>query len=980
MRRVLRVPGTPAIAPEPERVIGRLRERQALDRVLRGLSRGAGAVVAISGEPGIGKSLLLWELLRRAANWRLVVLDGRGTQCERDVPFGLVIDALDRPLAQMGPGQLEALGAERLAELASILPSLAGRGGPFGSRLESERHRVHHALRGALDQLAAPAPLVLGLDDLHWADDASVEFVCYLLRHRARRPLLLVLCYRSEAAPRLLLDTVAAAAREGVVTEVGLGPLTQAEADGVLTGQLDPAVRRVLYRQSGGNPFYLRELARAAARGTQRTGRDLIGNGNIDRLVPRTVKAAIREELADMTWEADRLARAAAVAGEPFDVDVAIEIAELKTDEAHDALDELVSRGLFRGTETPCSFRFRHPIVRRAVYDAAQEGWRILAHERAASALERRRAHVMARADHFERSARWGDEQAIQVLLEAAEAAGARAPAAAAAWLQAAIRVLPMDAPAGRRVSMLVALARALGCSGRISEAREALVEALRLVPDEEAVARAQLVGAIARLDHMLGKNGQARALLMDTLSLVADRSAVGTTALRLELAIDYWLASDWDRMRDVAQAALNEVDGRGQPVLAAAATAIAGLATCYRGETSEAEELIAQARAQVDALSDGALSTRIEALMCLGHAEFGIDQFGDASAHLERGIRIARATGQNSWFVLLTCLFGVSELWQGKLDSAETAATTAVESALLTGGTALIWARTLQCWISTLRGDIRDAIRIGEQATALAARSAPFIFGWLAHFCLGAALLEAGDADRAVAEILAHAGGESLAAIERSWHPRICEVMATASLKQHDLGLAEAWVRRAEQGAAELGLDGRIAEARRARAALDLARGDAVAAAAAAEDAARRFTAIGRLIDAARAETLRGRSLLALRETSLAEDAFERAYETFVGCGARRAADGAARELRRLGRRVPRVGTRRRNGTDARTLTRREQQVAELVAHGRTNRQIADELFVSAKTVETHLSRIFEKLSVSSRSGVAGSVERARL
>jgi ATP/maltotriose-dependent transcriptional regulator MalT len=381
----------------------------------------------------------------------------------------------------------------------------------------------------------------------------------------------------------------------------------------------------------------------------------------------------------------------------------------------------------------------------------------------------------------------------------------------------------------------------------------------------------------------------------------------------------------------------------------------------------------------QVDALSDSALSARIEALACLGHAEFGMEEFAAASDHLDRGIRIARATGQNSWFLLLMCLFGVSELWQGRLESAERASNTAVESALLRGGEPLVWARTLQCWVSTLRGDIRDAIRIGEEAASLADQSGSFIFGWLAHFCLGEALLAVGDADRAAAEVIAHVGGESLSAVEPSWRPHIWEVMAAVSLMQGDVETAEKWIHRAEEVAAELALDGRIGEARRARAALDLARGDAAAAATAARDAVQRFTAIGRVVDAGRTELLLGRSLLALGDSDSAEEAFERGYRVLADCGARRAADGAARELRRLGRRVPRAGARRRDGTDGQMLTKREQEVADLVARGQTNRQIADELFLSAKTVESHLARIFEKLAVSSRAGVAGAVERAR-
>lgn len=979
MERVAEVSANHLVAPDAEKVVGREVELDVIDRVLAGLAGGVGGVVAISGEPGIGKSLILSELLRRAEGRGLTVLDGRGTQFERDVPFGLVVDALDRPLARVGSKQLAGLGTERLVELGSILPSLADYGGPLLSRLQVERHRAHHALRAALEELAAPLPLVLGLDDVHWADEASVEFVCYLLRHWPQHPLLLVLCYRPEATPRLLSENVAAAGREGVATELKLGPLTESEADGLLTGELDPALREALYGQSGGNPFYLRELARAVARGAHATARGATGDTALDQYVPRTVMAAIREELANLSPEGDQLVRAAAVAGEPFDFDVAAEIAELDADKASSALDELLACGLFREMAVPFSYRFRHPIVRQAVYETAGEGWRIRAHGRAATVLERRRANVMARAHHVERSARWGDERAIQVLVEAAEAAAARAPAAAAAWLQAAIRILPAHAPDQRRVALLGGLARALEVSGRISEAREALVEALSLVPDERAVDRAQLVGAIARLDHMLGRYGQARALLTDTLALIADRSPVGTTALRLELAIDFWLASDRDRMHAVAQSALNEADPRTEPALAAAATAITALAACYRGEMVEAQRLIALAREQVDALSDDVLSARIEALMCLGHTEFAMDQDAAASAHLERGIRIARATGQNSWFLLLMCLFGVSELWQGRLESAERAGNTAVESALLIGGEPLIWARTLQCWVATLRGDIRDAIRIGEQAVGLAGQPGRFIFGWLAHFCLGAALLEAGDADRAAAEIIGHTGGESLAAVERSSHARVCEVMAAVALKQRDVTSAETWVCRAEEVAAELALDGRIGEARRARAALNLARGDAAAAATAARDAVGRFTAIGRVVDAGRAEVLLGRSLAALGDSDSAEDAFERGYRTLAACGAQRAADAAAHELRQLGRRVPRARTKRRTPTDERALTKREQEVAELVAHGRTNRQIADELFLSPKTVESHLARIFEKLAVSSRAGVAAAVERAR-
>ena len=154
----------------------------------------------------------------------------------------------------------------------------------------------------------------------------------------------------------------------------------------------------------------------------------------------------LAEEVRGLPPEARRVLEAAAVAGEPFEPDVAAEIAEVSEGEVGVALDDLLARDLVRPTDVPRQFAFRHPLVRRAVYAHTGGGWRLAAHGRAAAALRARGASPAAQAHHVEHSARRGDEEAIALLREAAAASAARAPATAARWLQAAARLMPEDA------------------------------------------------------------------------------------------------------------------------------------------------------------------------------------------------------------------------------------------------------------------------------------------------------------------------------------------------------------------------------------------------------------------------------------------------------------------------------------------------------------------------------------------------------
>ncbi len=181
-----------------------------------------------------------------------------------------------------------------------------------------------------------------------------------------------------------------------------------------------------IYRHGGGNPFYLEQLARASEEGRPLAGP--ASNGDREAGVPAAVAAALAEELESLSPRARALLDAAAVAGEPFEPDLAAAVAELSQAEGLAALDDLLAVDLVRPTQVPRRFVFRHPLVRNAVYESTRGGWRLAAHGRAAAALATRGAAAGERAHHVEQSAGQGDEDAIGVLIQAGAEAAGRGP------------------------------------------------------------------------------------------------------------------------------------------------------------------------------------------------------------------------------------------------------------------------------------------------------------------------------------------------------------------------------------------------------------------------------------------------------------------------------------------------------------------------------------------------------------------------
>lgn len=957
-------------ATRSDQLIGRAHELAVSGRVLDRLGSRSGGWLQVVGEPGIGKTALVGELCRQADDRGYLVLYGRGAELEIGVPFGVVVDALDDYLGALDPRRLEALGGAQLDELAAVFPSLTLLGGMASSRLEVERYRAHAAVRVLLERLAARRPVVLALDDVHWADAASVELIAHLLRRPPAGPVLLVLALRPRQAPRALITALTAATREGQGTVLELAPLTPADADRLLTEIHDPETRAWLCREAGGNPFYLSQLARAHSRPTS-TASGLDG-------VPPVVSGVIAAELAALSESARVVARAAAVTGEPFDPDLAAAVADADTD-ALAALDELVGADLARPTDTPRRFAFRHPIVRRAVYESAPAGWRLAAHARAATALAALGAPAKARAHHVERSACPGDEAAIELLVEAAAQVAPRAPANAARWYASALRLLPdRDEVAPRRLELLVAMAKTLESAGQMGESCAVLQEALELIPTQQMTWRAELVALCAHAEHWVGQHDRARARLLGAIADLPDEHLPQRVALQVQLAIGGFFEGDPDAMLGWAERALQTARALGAHPLHALAAAVLAHAHCNPGHVEQAKACRATAVALVEELEDDVLATYPDVLMWLANMERSIGRLDDALAHADRGLALARAAGQGYVVPSLQIVKAVVLGHMGRLLEAAELSEAVYEAGLLLGNRNFqAIALQLRCWSALQRGDLAAALQFGEE-TAAVAKACGTLVRTASDRWLAAALLEAGEAEPARALLLDRAGGYELGLIERAGRPHAYELLAQAELALGRIDAAEAWVRRAEADYEGLDVDFWWLHLHRARAAVQLARSNPETAAQSALVAAAAADAVGTPVEGGRARILAGRALAQAQRQAEAVAELERAESVLAACGAQRYHAETVRELRRLGRRVGASGRRGEAGSGLRALSGREHQIAELVAKGKTNREIAAELFLSTKTIEHHLSNIFTKLGVNARAAVAGIIAAA--
>jgi DNA-binding CsgD family transcriptional regulator len=964
------------VAPAVKRarvLVGRSAELAALDQGLDRLAAGKPWFLQIVGEPGIGKSRLLLELARRARQRGYLVLAGRAAEFEQDLPFAVIRDACDEYLGSVEPDLVRSLRPDTVAELSAVFPSLAGAAGTLVARTGAaeDRFRLHHAIRTMLEWTASRRPTVVALDDVHWADAASVEVIANLLR-RFRGPVLGVLAARQRpAALAMVLDE---ATRRGYGGRIEPSPLTAEQADALMDPALDAQERTVLYRQSGGNPFYLEQLSRAAVPddGPHRLATD---NPADPWTQPTAVSASIRQELSGLSAETRLIVDAAAIAGESFEPQLVAAIAARPEGTTLVAFDTLLAVDVIRPTDAARRFRFRHPIVRRVVYDHLPAAWRLGAHARAAAALSAAGAPTTEAALHIERSATVGDSDAIAMLIGAARSVAPRAPLTAGRWLRTAVRLLPLDADTGQRIGLLTEAAAALASAGADRESVEELEKALSLGPTPQPWARGELIARLAEARRRSGQPFESREVLLQALDSLDGHGGEALEALRLEVAIDCFWHREFERSTMFSALALGDARGRDDTSGAALAAAVHSLAATAEARTDEALGDLATAEGLLQRLTDEQLAKRVYLSVYFGLAALRRERMDDALSWVQRCLRVARITGQDAMAHPWLCITAIALVLKGDVRKAQRDAASAIDTALLPGDNwRTTWALEADALAAYWAGDGEHALASATQMLARSERSTDPFLTPVARIQLGGALYLVGDPAGAAAELQPFDidSGRDLLDLHagHGW-----DLLTRALLALGRVDQARAVADRAGIRAEASRLPLRQATARLARGSVALAGDDAATALRLAQEGVEIADRAGNPLVTGRARLLVGRAhaVAGHRESAIAE--LSAAHTQISGCGAAREADAAARELRRLGQRVLRRDRRAGTGTGLAVLSSREHEVARLVAAAKTNKEIAGTLYLSEKTIESHLARIYEKLDVHSRAGLTARI-----
>lgn len=960
-------------------LVGREAESRILRSAVEACAAGRSTVLEITGDPGLGKTRLLAELGDFAAEAGLAVLSGRASEFERERSFGVFAEPVRRCLAQRTESDAarfdDALLDEELAALRDlVLPQIAAaRSGPSGRQqtLGVERYQLHHAVSRLFADAGGERGLLLCLDDLHWADDGALELLHYLLRQPPRTPLVLACGHRPRQSSAKLSAFIRNAADYEVV-RVPLAPLDRQACETLLGADHAPERREQIRARSGGNPLWIEvlcELAEAEA---------VDAEGFTD--LPDTLRAALAREVAPLTEPELAVLRAAAVLGDPFDPLLLGPIADLEPGPALDALDKLAAMDLLRpGSRDGArsQLQFRHPLLREVVSHATPPGWWIAANARADATLRRNGAGPVERAPFLARSAQAGDREAVAVLIQAADSTLRSAPATAAAWLRMALRLSALDSSEDgtrRRFDALVALAHASGMTGDLPGCRDALARVLELVPPDRPDQRVTVIALRSMIERILGSAKAAEQVLDEELVRWPGTDPTANP-IRLQLATLGMARGDFTGASRHLDALLSCAEEPLNPRTRTAVAACRALGAAYSGRTDALRVHASEAAVSLDVLDDAELATLLDEVGQLGWAEALAERHGDAIRHMARAIGIAQQTGQTYMLPYLLLCQAYAQQSAGDLAGGTASAASVEEIAHLLERPDLIgYAMTLRAGSIVLQQGPEAAAPTVERALRTIHRRGRL--RELSVAVLASVRLDQGRADECVDLVRGITGSERSAtthALRATWY----SLAAQAEMARGDEASARDWAARATEAAQATGLPGQSGHAAFAQSCLPQvdpsARVDLLATAAEC------FEESGLVMAEARARLFLGHALASADRLDEADAAAGRAKRIADTHGAAHLAALAVNVQRRIGARRPRsTAAAERPGTERPALSEQEARISQLVARGLSNRDIAESMFISVKTVEAHLTRIFRKLDVSSRAALISVLSRS--
>jgi DNA-binding CsgD family transcriptional regulator len=937
-------------------VLEREAELERIDAAVARARAGSGSLLVVEGPAGIGKSSLVAAARAAAAAAGLRVLAARGAELERDFAFGVARQLFEPALAEMpvaarvevlqGPAGVagRALGLPGAVAAAVAGDAASAPGGAFA---------VLHGLYWLSANLASATPLAVCVDDVHLADAPSLRFLAFLAPRLDELSVAVLLATRPQAEPAtaglhgaVVADQAASVLRPSPLSERGVAALLR----DALGRDAEPAFTAACRHATGGLPFLVRELACGLR--DDGVAPTAASAGTVADLGARSVGRAVARRLGRLPEAAIRLARAVAVL-EVADAAQAAELAGLERDAAAAAEDALVTGGVL---EARRPLAFVHPIVRAGVLEEVTGAERDRAHRRAAAILAARDGEGERVAEHLLATDPAGDPWVVERLTVAGAAALARgAPEPAARFLRRALAEPP---EAAARASVLLALGVAEATTAEPT-AEQRLREALHGADDDEV-----RVGAGLVLAHVLGRAeemGRAVEVVDLAASLLADPDARGAVLL--------------------------------ESIALSAGMLDAGTAPALAGRLAAMRRAADHPGAPREVLG-------VAALVAVHANEPARTCAGLARRALAVGPRAVPAPTDLPWFAQAT----VALVWADALDDAGAALDAGALESTRTGDPVLFATSLAQrAWASLRRGDLRGAE--GDARAVLEAERlpAPPIYRKLAVAMLVNALVEQGDLDGA--EAVAATGDVGAEPTHTSATLHLARGRLLLAARQPADALVEigaagaivlatgatcpgylAW--RSAAALAHLALG----EQPRARALVDeelrLARAFAgqrtlgvtlrtagvVAGGAEAEDLLREsidcLERAGVPLERARAMTELGAVLRRANRRREARELLVEALADARRAGAAPVAAHAEAELRATGARP-----RRAVLSGVASLTASERRVAQLAADGLTNREIAQALFVTARTVEGHLTRVFAKLDLRSRRELRGAL-----